>query len=106
MTDYVVQYSLATGYLIGMWLKETTDNIATAIADGELTVDGADVVIGWPDETSDIAFAVLTDPEIVLTTLEPAVAMVEIVEEVATDVVERTDAGRNPEYEYDNPIEE
>jgi len=106
MADYVVQYSIATGYLMGMWLRTTSDNIATAIADGELTVDSVDVVIGWPDETADIAFAVLTDPEVVLTTLEPAVAMVEIIESVPADVIERTDSGRNPDYEYDNPIEE
>ena len=101
MADYVVQYSVASNYVLGMWPRTTSDNRATAIADGKLTVDGVDVVIGWSETTTDIGFLLLTDPTLVLTTLEASVAEVT---GGGTDVEERTDSERDPEYEFQNPI--
>ena len=98
MADYVVQYSVATDYVWGMWPRTTSDNISTAIADGDLTIDGVEVISGaWPEVTTDIAFALITDPTLVLLTLQMGVAEVT---GSGTDVEERTDGGRNPEYDY------
>ena len=98
MADYVVQYSVATGYVWGMWLRTTSDNISTAIADGDLTIDGVEVISGaWPDVTTDIAFVLITDPTAVLLTRQMGVMEVT---GGATDVEERTDGGKNPDYEY------
>ena len=101
MADYVVQYSVASNYVLGMWLRTASDNRATAIADGKLTVDGVDVVIRWGDVTTDIGFLLLTDPTLVHTTLQPAVAEVT---GGGTDVEERTDTDRDPDYDFQNPV--
>jgi hypothetical protein len=100
MTDYAVLYENVTGRVLGAWERTTSDNIATCLAEGHLTVDSVDVVdgLGTGDRT-DIAAILLTNP----TAIDPAAPLntYEVDDhDSPTDVVERTDGDRDPYYPY------
>jgi hypothetical protein len=102
MTDYVVGWFTASGYVFGMWTRTTSDNGSTAQADGHLTIDGTKVLDGVPasggdPDGDDIDFATLTDPTDTDLDLWPGVLEVDNAT-TPTDVTERTDGGRNPDY--------
>ncbi len=104
MAVYAVLYSDVTGFVLGAWPRTTSDNIATMIADGHLTVDGVRVVEGLGEgegdaARTDIAGFLATDPTFIdpgapLGTLEVDDA------ESPTDVDDRADEGRDPYYPY------
>lgn len=77
MSDqYVVHYQTADGAVLSMALRTTSDNAATCVADGKLTVDGVDIVYGIPSD-SPTAAVLLTDPSIVETEVGPGQLMVD-----------------------------
>lgn len=63
MADYVVvSQTFEDGRVIGMFPRTASDNAATAIADGHLTVDGVIQLDGIPADCTDMAFTLMTDP--------------------------------------------
>jgi len=101
VTDFVVLYSNSTGFVLGAWVRATSDNITTFVADAKLTVDGVDVIFGLGSR-ADLAAVVLTDP----TDLDVEAPLnSQRVDDATTptDADERTDGGRTTGYTYDRP---
>jgi hypothetical protein len=104
----LVLYSTATGFVFGQWWRNTSDNGATMIADGHLTIDGDVVVAGMgshggeddeDEPLSDLATVVLVTQTAADVTA--GVGSHEVDDPgTPTDIVERTDAGREPSYPY------
>ena len=99
-TNYVVQYSNVTGRVQAMFLKASSDNIATYEADGFLEVDGVKVINGiGPGYGADMRFAVIASPTVVETRIVSNV--LEVNDPVLpTDLAYREDEGRNPEFDF------
>ncbi len=98
--NYVVQYSDTTGFVLGMWFRASSDNMATYVADGFLEVDGVQVIAGIDTGyRSDLQVAMITNPTDVESEIYPNVLEVDN-PATPTDVVFRSDGDRNPEYDF------
>lgn len=73
---YVVMYRPDDLGVVGMWLRETSDNIDTATTDGQLSVDGVKVIEGIP-AACPFAFVKLTDPTVIKTDVGPGQVVVD-----------------------------
>ena len=102
-STYIVLYDndRVVGNVLGMWLRSTSDNVATYAADGKLTVDGVDVVVGLDD--SKVAAFSQANPTAFSTLCEPMVLEVEFNGPMGapSDVVERGEGDRDPDPQYE-----
>lgn len=103
-TNYVVLYDSANivGDVIGMWLRASSDNLATYTVDGFLQVDGVTVALGL--DTAQCVAVSVADPTAACLTAERRVVEVTFNGPVGAvdDVVERASGDRDPDplYEY------
>ena len=96
--QYVAIYNSVTGYIIGLWAFSETENTATAVADGELILDGTQVA-SFQDGIPKGLFIVLSAPSYRDTSAGPGVYEVDD-PATPTDVAERSDGDRDPYYPF------
>lgn len=102
MPSYVVLYDNTNGNVLKIWERTASDNVSTWVADGKLTVDGVDVVLGLSGLTSEFAAEVIASVDTYDAAAPPGVY--EVDDFLAPgSVVERTDPTRDPYYPYTAP---
>jgi hypothetical protein len=99
MADYVIVYDDVSGYVWAVFGKTSTDNVSTWKSDGYLEIDSVKVLTGLGSLDSQLEAIVLTDP----TKADPdaSCGVYEVDAPGApTDMDERSDGARDPEWPY------
>lgn len=102
MPDYVVVYNDTDGSVLKIFERTTSDNVSTWKADGKLTVDGVDVILGLSGMTSEFVAVLVEDAASFDAAAPPGVYLVDDFE-VPTTMEERTDDARDQDYPYSEP---
>lgn len=98
-SSYVALYNTGSGYVVALWAYASTENSSTALADGYLELDGARVA-EFDSVTTGFDLVLLgTAPTFKDTAASSQVYAVDNVIS-PTDIAERTDTGKDPEYPF------
>ena len=98
--NVIILYNDSLGYVTGVWDYDDDNNISTALTDGYLEIGGTKVA-SFKVSVADLAVMTLADPSFTNTGAGPLVYEVDV-PSAPTDIAERTDGGRDPDYEYES----